>query len=75
MSAKRLVGGGGQMLTFADKVGGWRWPNAGLRKKEEKKYPTKKCSLHTYTKKKLDFCDFFQNFFISIFFQTWPYLL
>ena len=32
-SAKRWVGGGGQLLTFADKVGGWGWPNADVSKK------------------------------------------
>ena len=32
-SAKRLLGGGGQMLMFADKVGGWGWPNADVSKK------------------------------------------
>ena len=32
-SAKRWVGGGGQTLMFADKVGGWVWPNADVSKK------------------------------------------
>ena len=27
------MGGGGQMLMFADKVGGWGWPNAEVSKK------------------------------------------
>ena len=30
------------MLMFADKVGGWGWPYADVRKKIRKKYPMKK---------------------------------
>jgi hypothetical protein len=44
------VGGGGQLLTFAHKVGGWGWPNADVSKKE-KKYPTKKSFLCVHRKK------------------------
>ena len=33
MSAKRWVVGGGQLLTFADKMGGWGWSNADVSQK------------------------------------------
>ena len=36
-SAKRWVGGGGQMLMFADKVGGLGWSNAVVSKKIQEK--------------------------------------
>jgi hypothetical protein len=39
------VGRGGQMLMFADKVGGWVWPNADVHKSKKKKYPRKKAFL------------------------------
>ena len=35
--SKGVNGWGGQLLTFADKVGGWGWPNADVSKKLEKK--------------------------------------
>jgi hypothetical protein len=31
--SKEVGGWGGQLLTLADKVGGWRWPNADVSKK------------------------------------------
>ena len=31
--SKELDGWGGQLLMFADKVGGWRWQNADVSKK------------------------------------------
>ena len=34
--SKGVNGWGGQLLTFADKVGGWGWPNADVSKKLEK---------------------------------------
>ena len=35
--SKEVGGWGGQLLTFADKVGGWGCPNADMSKKSEKK--------------------------------------
>ena len=36
-SVKRWVGGGGQILMFADMVGGWGRQNADVSKKKDKK--------------------------------------
>jgi hypothetical protein len=61
--SKEVGGWGGQLLTFADKVGGCGWPNADVSKKSEKK---SYLCMHTFL------CG---TFFMSIFFQTWLYLL
>ena len=37
-SAKRWVGGGGQLLMFADKVGGLGWSNAVVSKKIQENF-------------------------------------
>ena len=48
--SKEVGGWGGQMLMFADKVGGWGWPNADVS--------TKKVS-----KEKNFFLEFFSKLF------------
>jgi S-phase kinase-associated protein 1 len=35
--SKEVGGWGGQLLTIADKMGGWGWPNADVSKKSEKR--------------------------------------
>ena len=44
-SAKKWVSGGGQMLMFADKVGGWGWPNADACQRYEKNFQGKNFPL------------------------------
>ena len=36
--SKEVGGWGGQLLMFADKVGGWGWPNADVSKKSKENH-------------------------------------
>ena len=56
------MGGGGQMLMFADKVGGWGWPNADVSKKKISK--EENFTLRGNEKRELLFGIFFQTFFM-----------
>ena len=43
--SKEVGGWGGQLLTSADKVGGWGWPNTDVSKKKEKNFIQQKSFL------------------------------
>ncbi len=56
--SKEASGWGNQMMMFADKVGGWGWPNADMNKKIRKNIKEKPF--------KKNFLGFFLKFFYAV---------